>query len=363
MMKVKSIAARGAVFAALSLCVLSLAVALPSGARERRAPVRRDTAALRRALAAALGGEFEIVRDEVTRRSNYHGGGAFWLVHVRPKRSGRFSLKYTYEYVDPFRTDEPRETRVEHTIPLGVGPRGCWRRPEYMASSYHPCLGDTVILPFALDAYKKVYEGHAFAFTVHSVAPPGAGAGPEKWEEALTREQEAGLRRDSVANPVAEHLKYLGSAAHVMPHRSSGFTAEYHATFEALKPGRFNLLLGVSEQEVSELGSGRAGGVPVIVVERGAPVTWLAAREEVSDYVGRFSAHAGNSYLTTPVVMQPGERLTLRYGGFTRRGFRAETDREGSIEERHLPPSITRLPFRVDPDDSFNEWIVNHLPG
>jgi hypothetical protein len=104
-----------------------------------------------------------------------------------------------------------------------------------------------------------------------------------------------------------------------------------------------------------------AGGVPVIIVERGTPVTWLAAQEAVSEYTGRFSSHAGNSFLTSPVIMQPGERLTLRYHGFTRRGFGA--GRERGVEENYLPPVITRLPFGVNPDESFNEWLVKHLPG
>lgn len=354
--KVKSLAA------ALSLCALSFAPPLPSAARERRPPVRRDAGALRRALAAALGGEFELVRDELTRRSTYHGGGAFWLAHVRPKRGGRFSLKYTYRYQDPFAAGDRRETRAEHTIPLVVGPRGCWRRQRhFMTSFYQPCLGDTIILPFALDAYRRVYDGHTFEFTVHSVSPPGGAGGPEEWEEALMREEDARLRRDAVANPAAEHLKYLGSTAHVRPHRAPGHTAEYHATFEAVRPGRLNLLLGVGAPDAPQFGPAHRAGVPVVVVERGTPVTWLAAAESVSEYSGRFSAHAGNNYLTTPVIMQPGERLTLRYGGYTRRGRRAETGRAGGAAAGHAPPVITRLPFYVNPDDSFNEWIINSI--
>lgn len=342
-----------ALAAALALCLL------PSGlaAQERRPPVERDAGALRRALAEALGGEFEVVRDALTRRSAYHGGGAYWLAHVRPKRPGSFTLKYAYRYEDPFAEGEAREKRAEHTFHLNVGPRGCWRRQQhFMTAFYQPCLGDTVILPFALDAYRRVYTGHAFEFTVNSAGAQAAAAGPEDWEVTLTKQQDAELRRDAAFNPAAEHLKYLGSSVSVMPHRALGFTAEYHAAFEAVRPGRFNLLLGVSAH-----GGGAAGGVPVIVVERGTPVTWLAAQESVSEYTGRFSSHAGNSYLTSPVILQPGERLTLRYGGLTRRGRSGEAEREG-VEQNHPPPVITRLPFRVNPDEGFNEWLVGHLP-
>lgn len=349
--------------AALAACALSFAPSfLPAAAQERRPPVERDAGALRRALAGALGGEFEIVRDELTRRSTYHGGGAYWLAHLRPKRPGGFTLKYAYRYEDPFTTGDTRETRAEHSFQLNVGPRGCRRRPAHMASSFEPCLGDTVIVPIALDAYRRVYTGHTFEFTARPAAPRAAPAGPEDWELRLSQQQDAELRRDAVANPLAAHLKYLGSTVSVRPHRSPGYTAEYHATFEAVSPGRFNLLLGVGAPGAPGPGGGAGGGVPVIVVERGTRVTWLAAQEAVSEYIGGFSSHAGNSYLTTPVVMQPGERLTLRYDGYTRRGLRAAGDGPGEVEAHPRPPVITRLPFRVDPDESFNEWIVAHLP-
>ncbi|HWS54663.1 MAG TPA: hypothetical protein VN228_11070 [Pyrinomonadaceae bacterium] len=347
-----------AAFLALSLCAPPFVAPRASAAQERRPPVRRDAAALRRALAGAVGGEFEIVRDELTRRSAYHGGGAYWLAHVRPKRPGSFTLKYAYGYEDPFTKGETSATRAEHSFHINVGPRGCWRRPAHMASRFEPCLGDTIILPFALDAYRRVYAGHTFEFAARPAAARDAPAGPEAWELTLLRQQDAKLRRDEVVNPLAEHLKYLGSTAEVRLHRAPGYTAEYHATFEAVRPGRFNLLLGAGPPGAD----GGAAGVPVIIVERGTPVTWLAAHESVSEFVGRFSSHAGNSYLTSPVIMQPGERLTLRYDGYTRRGPRAETDRGGGAEENHRPPVITRLPFRVNPDESFNEWLVEHLP-
>ena len=350
------------VLAALSLCALPLVPPLSPAAQGRRPPVERDARALRRALARALGGEFEIVRDELTRRSAYHGGGAYWLAHVRPKRAGSFTLKYVYVYEDPFVKSEPRATRAEHTFSFHVGPRGCWRRPEFMSSSFEPCLGDTIILPVALDAYRKNYSGHAFELKVHSISPPGAPAGPEKWEEDLPRQQDAGLDQEAVANPLAGHLKYLGRAVHLRPHRAPGYTAEFHATFEAVRPGRFNVSLGAAAPGEPHARLAGGGPVPVIVVERGTPVTWLAAQGTVVDRKGRFSSHYGENYLTTPVIMQPGERLTLPYHRITRRGLDAESRLDERGLGRSVAPVITRLPFRVEPGDNYNEWIIEHLP-
>jgi hypothetical protein len=352
----------GALVASLALCLSVSAPAAQEKGQEKRPPVRRDATQLRRALARALGGEFEIVRDELTRRSTYYSGGGFWLVHVRPKRAGQFSLKYVYEYDDPFDKSGEPHARVERTIALGVGPRGCWRRPEHMASRYEPCLGDTIILPIALDAYKTEYAGHTFEFTVHSVAPEAAPAGPEKWEEDLARQQEAGLDKEAVANPSAEHLKYLGRTTHIMPHRAPGYTAVSYATFEAVKPGRFNLSLGASAPGVPPDGHPGGGSVPVIVVERGTPVTWLAAQESVSDHKGRFSSHWGENYLTSPVIMQPGERLTLPFHSFSRRGSKSESKPNERELARNVAPVIHRHPFHIDRDDNYNEWIIDYPP-
>ena len=351
----------------VKVCALAAALALglfppAPAAQEQRPPVRRDAAALRRALAGALKGEFEIVRDEFTRRSTYHSGGGFWLAHLRPRRAGRFALEYTYEYDDPFDQSGEPHTRVVRTVGLNVGPRGCWRRPEYMTSRFEPCLGDTIILPVALDAYRKEYAGHAFKFTVHSVSGARGAAGPEEWQGVLRRQQEQGLDRAPVANPLAEHLKYVGRAAHVQPHRAPGYTAVFEATFEAVRPGRFNLSLGADAPAVLPAGLARDGSVPVIVVARGTPVTWLAGQESVSDHKGRFSSHWGESYLTTPVIMQPGERLTLPYHRYSVRGRGAGREPAEAELRAGVAPVIRRLPFNVERDDSYNEWVVGHLP-
>jgi hypothetical protein len=344
--------------AALALCLFVPAPA----AQEKRPPVRRDAAQLRRALRAALKGEFEIVRDELTRRSTHDGAGAFWLVHVRPKRAGHFSLKYTYRYDDPFDKTDRVYTHVTRAIPLVVGPRACWRRPQVLNPTHLPCLGDTVILPIRLDAYKTTYTGHSFVFTVHSVAAPDQPAGPEPWQATLMRAEDGRLRTEPVPNPLAEHLKYIGSAGHVAPHRNLGFTVNFYATFEAVSPGRFNISLSARPPGVTPAASARDASVPVIVVARGTPVTWLAAREDVRETEEGFGSTWGDHYYTSPVIMQPGERLTLGYGGFSVRG----RDPEGGIRryEQTLdtPPVIRRLPFNVERDDHFNEWIVDHLP-
>src|SRR5215207_5228801 len=57
-------------------------------------PTREQTAEaarLRTALAAALGDNFEITHDRLARRSNYYGGGLYWLAHLRAAGPAAFT--------------------------------------------------------------------------------------------------------------------------------------------------------------------------------------------------------------------------------------------------------------------------------
>jgi hypothetical protein len=155
-----------------------------------------------------------------------------------------------------------------------------------------------------------------------------------------------------VPNPAARFLKYLGSRAHYSPHRAPGYTVDYYATFEAVGPGSFNLAVGASP-------------MPIVVVEPRAPITVLSSGDNVHGYTERFSSSGGGTtYRTTPVMLQIGERLTLRYGGYSRRGLTAGGENEEAIEAsiKDYPPVITLLPFSFDPAQDYNEWVAEVLP-
>ena len=164
--------------------------------------------------------------------------------------------------------------------------------------------------------------------------------------------EERGLYRDPVPNPAAEFMRYVGRRAHYSPHRAMGYTMEFYATFEAVKPGSFNLSVGAS-------------AVPVVVVAPGQPITILSARNDVHAYSDSFaSTGGGNEYLTTPVILQVGEQLTLKYSGYSRRGRTVGGQSREALEAsvtQHAP-SITLQPFQVDPAENFNEWLVDFLP-
>lgn len=327
--------------AALCLCATAAAQAAKEPAREFRpdAAQRAEAARLRAALASAVGESFEVARDSLTRRSDRHGGQLYWLAHLRAKRPGEFYLKYKYRYKDHAHPQDPLYTFVEHQTLVRVGPRGCPRQPR----SASVCVGDTIILPVVFDDYTE----HTFN-VVAQPHSPGDAVTQERWRET----DDAGLDPAPVNNPAAEFMRYLGSRAHYSPHRAPGYTMSFDATFEAVKPGRFNLNVGSS-------------AVPVVVVAPGEPVTILAARDDVHAYSDRFSSNGGgNNYLTTPVILEVGERLTLEYLSYSVGGRSAGGENEAALEAsvKDRPPAITLRPFRVDPAQDFNEWLVEHLP-
>lgn len=338
-----------------ALCLSADITAQPAKGLEQSPAGKALEAGLRRALEQAVGEHFEVARDRLARRSNWHGGQLYWLAHLRARRSGEFYVRYKYRYKDHVNPKDPLYTFVEHQTLVRVGPGGCERQPRYNFI----CVGDTVILPILANDYTE----HTFSVEAQPFSPGDAASA-----KLLREMDDAALHRKPAHNPAEKFMKYIGSRAHYSPHRAPGYTLEYYATFEAVAPGAFNLAVGWRESnpappDPTQLNMG--GSVPVVVVERGAPITVLSAKDDVHGYTERFSSRGGGTgYLTTPVVMQVGERLTLRYHSFSVRGRSVGGENREALEasvELH-PPSIALGPFSFDPARDFNEWVVEFLP-
>lgn len=350
-------ARRPLLLAALCLCAAAAAARPSEGRAEKFEPTPAQAAGaarLRGALASAVGGHFEVTRGRLARRSDWHGGGLYWLAHLRALRPGGFSLTYGYSYTDRARPRDPAYTFVERRTYFRVGPRGCPRRPRRNSV----CVGDTIILPVVFDEH----TGHTFSFEPQPYAPPDGPA-----EEARRAAEDARLYREPVHNPAGEFLRYVGRRAEYIPHRALGYTMHLEATFEAVRPGSFNLSVVAGAPAAGPQAGAdapEARPVPVVVVGPETPLTILSVREDVRGYNGRFSSSSGNEYRTTTVLLQVGERLTLQYLSYSHRGRSAggeSEDEPGAAVGRH-PPSVALLPFRADPAQDFDEWLVEFLP-
>ena len=176
-------------------------------------------------------------------------------------------------------------------------------------------------------------------------------------------EDDKKLNTESVANPAGEFLKYVGSNAYSSPHRSPGFTMSFYATFEAVKPGSFNLSVGARVTGELPLGFGRGGGVPVIIVERGAPLTLLASAIR---HRRRGFPSCRATATTTPLSCSPATasrpvpRYSVPASGGRETGGKVESDPAAAI--RQVAPVISMRPFYVNPEDGFNQLMVDYLP-
>ena len=316
-------------------------------------PGAPEAATLRGKLRAALGTDFELVKDEMKTRPVERGGGTYWLGYVQPKRTGVFYLQYRYLESGPF------EVR-EHEFRLRIGPEKCRRGPPASGIYERFCLGDTVIVPVLVNDY----AGHEFKLA-KAEAPNET---PNETEDSPVQvPRPTGLDTAPVDNPAAPVLLYAGRGLHKLVHRIPGYTLTLYADFVAERPGRTNLLVSASG---GSSGADGYDGVPVIVLPVGAPATFIAGREEVRGYRHSrdrredFASWSSNLYMSNVLILQPGDRLTVGYFSVVRNsedvnGRFAEMKRDPAED---LMPVINVRPFAPDLRYEFTEWIVDYLP-
>jgi hypothetical protein len=347
------------IFAIRALCIILPLLFVCSATGQKSKPKLPDEALLRAQFVNAFGSDFNLLKSEFKTRANARGGGLYWLAYLAPKRTGYFYLQHRY------RDSDPLYSHVEQEIHLGVGPKGCHRGAPYAGTYSRFCLGDTIILPMLTNNFSE----HEF-----KLVKADYSAGDKDWETFDDLHPEArdqGLDKMQAENPAGESLRYVGRRSHKLLHRSPGYTLEWYAEFEAVKPGRLNLQ--VSSGPLDPLASRPYAfmaitGVPIIVVARDAPVTMIAGHEEVRGYRRGYdgrefvSSTSGNSYMTNLMILQPGDRISLRYFSAVHRQESFATRSDQTAKEDDVKPVITTHGFAVDLNYGFNEWLIAYLP-
>jgi len=340
------------VLASASLFILFASVTAQT---RRSTPV--DSASLRANFLAAFGNDFDLVKDEFKTRSNEQGGGMFWLAYVKPRAPGYFSLQYS------FKRDDNHYSHEEREIPVTVAPKGCRRGPPSSGVYSRFCEGDTIIVPVLVSGA----SAHEFKLTKQTTRED------EDWktfDEKYPDFRNRDLDKTPVSNP-SQSLQYVGSRSHKMLHRRPGYTLQLFADFEAVKPGKFNLLVG-SSAYLGPSDKTPGGSIPIIVVDRGTPVTLIAGREAVRGFTMGHngqeyeSSSSGNSYMTNLIVLQPGDRISVLYlsvtrdGAFERRTSSGRDDANDPAEG--AKPVISVHPFALETRYDFGGWLVDYLP-
>jgi hypothetical protein len=340
---------------ALVVC-LQMFVFLPSATAHTRRSAAADSASLRTSFLAAFGEHFDLVKDEFKSHPSGSGSGRFWLAYVNPKHPGYFALQYRYKPKDP------HYSHVEHEIYFGVGPKGCRRGPPDAGVYGRFCVGDTVIIPMVFESS----GGYEFKLVKGDTA---ADEESKTFDELYPNFRNRDLDQTAVANPSAS-LRYVGRDSHKTLHRSPGYTLHLYANFEAVKAGKFNLVVG-SSAYAGPSDKLSAGSIPIIVVDRGTPVTLIAGREETRGFsMGSngqewLSSTSGNSYMTNLIVLQPGDRISFSYLS-VRRGPQFEREgyaRSGGVDPaENMMPVISVHQFALVTQHDFGAWLVDYLP-
>ena len=303
-----------------------------------------------------FGQDFDLLKDEFKTRSV--GGGTYWLPYLKPKRAGYFYLQHKY------REHGGYYSHIEQEIRVGVGPQGCYRGLPFAATYSRICLGDTIIFPVNINDFTH----HQFKLIKAEYS--SAGRDWQTFDDPHPELRGQGFDQTPITNPLAEFLRYLGCYSVKAALAYPGYTVQWYAVFEAMKPGRFNLEV-TAAAPVNTSTSATSSTQPIIVIAQGAPVTMLVAREELRFFSRRkhgqewLESSSGNSYVTDLRVLQPGDRIPLGYYSFTRKLEFAKRPGAGLelADPADIKPVISLHPFSFEVDHEFNEWLIDQLPG
>jgi hypothetical protein len=310
-----------------------------------------DIEQARNAFKTVAGEHFELLGDELAGLESEKRPGAYWLVKVKPKKPGHYAVKYVYKYNDKFYSEG------ENVIRFGVGGSPCDRHPHPEGGIARFCSNDTVILPVrAANRYEYTFE-IKYTFEGDPVY-----SGPKRPSET------ADPVVPKIQNPLSSHLKFIGTGVSSRPHRSCCVTTyEYYAIFEAVSPGRFNIGVSLADKDKPHAAdmstSFFGGGMPVVILDPGKPITYLAGYEDTINYSDnkRFSSHSGGTFPTRLLILQPGDRVELRFLTFRDDEKIGGEKKVGGLQTADKLPAVEKYPFYVNPDWSYNAFIAQYF--
>lgn len=311
-----------------------------------------DIEQVRQSFKAAASEYFGFIKDDLAGLEAEKRPGAYWLVRVKPQKSGHYAVKYTYKYNDPFYSEG------ENLMNFRVGPKVCARESRAEAGIARFCLGDTVILPI------RAANRYDYSFSVKYTEENDPNINKRPLHDLSAEVAAMTASGDPVNNPLEAHLKYLGTQRVESLHRNGGSTIIYSASFQAVAPARFNFVL--SSRSPTEPDSAwpqvLSGGTPVIIVEPGTAVTYLASHENTINYADekKFSSDSGGTFPTNLLVLQPGDIFSLQFAA-TRRGTQStKMPLPGQSSPPSTPvPVIRKAPFLIDRSWGYNQFVAD----
>lgn len=335
--------------ALFSLFLITLSVTAPFEVRGQKKAF--DIEQVRNNFKAASGAYFEFVRDDLAGLEFEKRPDAYWLVKVKPKKAGHYAVKYIYKYNDTFYGDG------ENTINVRVGGKTCNRQSQADSGIARFCLGDTVILPV------RAANRYDYSFSIKYTEENDPGLNKRPLFDLGAEVAAMRASGDTVNNPLAANLKYLGTQRGENLHRNGGSTVTYSATFQAVSAGRFNLCLkarpGDGKYPVTRTVAGE--GTPILILDPGTPITYLAAHEDTINYADekKFSSHSGGTFSTNLLILQPGDVFSLPFSTVTNRDDKVHFTVRKAADPPEPTPLINRCTFYLDRKWGYNQFVAD----
>ncbi len=307
-----------------------------------------DLKKLQRAFVAELNQDFQFIKSELT----YHTIGTekhqYWLAHVKPKRMGFFTIKYEYLYADKFYAEGETE------MSIAVGEKNGSRYPQIVGEIGYFCLEDTIVIPIRLSNYSK----HNFSLQSKYVKPE------EIEESRKTYNSYPNLiENEKIVNPLEANLKYLGKYRVDNLYQSGGGNFTHFAIFEAKSEGRFNIALS---DEGKKANDSSVRITPIIIINRGTPLTLLVPKEKATYYIkGRsYSSDYNNSFESNLLILQPGEVFAIPFLFSHEDPWWKDKDKltKATARNPNPIPAISKQPFVIKKDEGFNNRVNDYLP-
>ena len=97
----------------------------------------------------------------------------------------------------------------------------------------------------------------------------------------------------------------------------------------------------------------------------------LASRQEVRGYSKGYdgreyvSSTSGDAYMTELIILQPGDRISIKYYTSVRSRDYERQERarmRDEAEKPEAPPQIIKFPFAPRTEYDFTEWLLDYLP-
>ena len=262
-----------------------------------------NIAQLRKMFVQKFGADFELLSDRVgeVERERY------WIVTARAKRSGTFTFRYKFQRVNYGYKYGDNEYHLE------VGDKGC-KRMLFFSTRPDICVGDSIILHFQISDY---VVNHTFT---------NVSSFPTYFTSSYTGME--GLQDEVVANPLGQHLKYLGRTVRSSIRRDLRYSAvDFSAIFEAANPGKVDLVLSADVPDALGEFHTQSQGVSfhMVVVPEGEPITTVVGLEHIweSDYAPdeshkpRSSSFGSRTHGQEVLMLHAGDRISLTYGAMS----------------------------------------------